>query len=732
MNKKVYVSYWILFISIALLILGFCIYNNLYFYKHLFISIKSFGESLVYYFLTIFNISSDLNVPDTFYDYAIKGFGEINLPFASSWEILLTWFTSQFFMIFNKDYLSMETSGVIFFFSHIQIFLLFIVSFILLIVCFDNLYFSPHFNGKYGYSKNWKRFDKFLERIFVPIQRYFFGFVNFLKHYILLIKIIIFLVLLIIGVISICLDFLAYYFIFSSRFDFVFLWKLLYSTLYSLYPIITMLPLFIWLIVIYFIFTKIRYKNGIKRLSHLDHLNRNFVSGLGVATFIKGPPGCGKTKLMTDFVMTSEQNNRYSFLEIINKYKALFVNFNFFEFFKTIDILRYSKTITNPFQLEAWIDKRKYTYSLYKDGTISFNDKAIKSLLFQFNFRIYEERVFDGLKNISLFEMMDIVGCSYFYYSTRSSLEFGNYPIRNDSRYCSDGSILGVWKYDYFTIKKDDIDRFTYYSHILDNNMLRMGKKVTSEHPTPWLGAYTVYLDEADKERGNQFDKVGMKKDDQFANLVNDYYNLALKLSRHWSTIDYKPFFKFITTAQRPGSINSDMVETNESIITINGSVDKFALHGYLVEAMILDTLNKFYFKFNKEYSLSRNYYSLIYRFINFVFKYFYRHFLQIINTFSYSVLSLKLEDGSQNVTNDGTSYYMLDKKIYSNRYSTDVYKTWFSKAALNNYLDLDDIPTFNDLYTTNSELNYMNSYMWSNIQKLQENDKKEDVTYEK
>lgn len=717
MNNKKLVSYWIImFVVILITIIFLCLINYSFVFR-LYDSVISFFKSFYYYFVYIFRIEENPVAPNTYYDIAITNPYNYSFPLPTSNSVFLSWFQGWFFILFNKDYFLSSTSFIYNLFSSLNIILMFAVSIVLLYFFGSSFYFSEQNPEKVGYTNGYKRFNKFEDKFIVPVISYFKDFKVFLSKHQIIIKLWILVLLFELNIISAILDVLSYYFIFSASFNFVYLWKLVYSTIYSLWPLFINIPLFIWIILIYVVFCYIRYKNAINFLSHKDYINRDFVSSLGVATFIKGAPGSGKTTLMTDFVLSCEQNNRYAFLDIINKYKAIFKNFDFNKFFIWIKNLKKKGVVFNDTQLEYFINLKKSIYIDCLNGKVS--NLSVKNMLFQYDLSLFPEVIFDGSKNIDVFEMMIIVGKAYWYYIIEVPLVFSNYPIRFDSFLNNKDYLLPTWCFPYFNVSGLDFDLLSKICPIIDNNTMRFGKKLTSDHVAPTLGCFTVVMTECDKERGNQFDKVGMKKEDDFANLVNDYYNLTLKLSRHFSTIDFRPFFRFFSDSQRVGSVNSDFIETNENIVTISSNREKhLAIKCWFYEEIFLEFLIGVRRKFNINYDSTRNYTSCIYYLVNFILGFFELHYIRTMNKFLYEKCNLKVTDGNQENDRD-VVYFLLYKKIYSNRFATDVYKKWFEKEALESRTLFEDYPVFKTLYVDEAELNYENSFMVRNVEKL-------------
>ena len=97
----------------------------------------------------------------------------------------------------------------------------------------------------------------------------------------------------------------------------------------------------------------------------------------------------------------------------------------------------------------------------------------------------------------------------------------------------------------------------------------------------------TVALDEifnvVEKELYNKYLKA--KTDD--TNQKNDLFNFGLKLDRHPSTVDFKPYMRIYFDLQRIGSTNSDLHECGNHLGVGKKEKKLFAMPLFFIEEFI-------------------------------------------------------------------------------------------------------------------------------------------------
>ena len=111
------------------------------------------------------------------------------------------------------------------------------------------------------------------------------------------------------------------------------------------------------------------------------------------------------------------------------------------------------------------------------------------------------------------------------------------------------------------------METFSRHSHIIDFDMLRLGRVVLEDNPKRYAFGFGVYvISEIDKERKNdkELRESGIKGDAPVANQKNDLFNTLLKMSRHACIVANRVFVKVHADLQRPESLGADARELGE------------------------------------------------------------------------------------------------------------------------------------------------------------------------
>ena len=69
------------------------------------------------------------------------------------------------------------------------------------------------------------------------------------------------------------------------------------------------------------------------------------------------------------------------------------------------------------------------------------------------------------------------------------------------------------------------------------------------------------------------------------------------------------------------------------------------------------------------------------------------------------------MESGTQDGEFDESKYYLMSKKIYSKRFSTDCFSDFFAEKALRSPVGIDDLREYATEKATFEELGEQNSY---------------------
>lgn len=713
--------YLLLALSILVLVISLCSIFNPIIYVRFGYTFKAFFESFVFYIKTIFHVEENgsINFLPFFWVDSIKLGGSTSSPVLPPDFILVNdvnlvklYFQEYFSLFFNMANFKKSFSFFVFLFTNLSLIIFCVLSLFLIYKAIENFLFSKKDPSKVGFTRTYMVYEKLDNILFNKIKSFFVGWNNYLSENSSLRNICILVFLFYTNILTCLIDLFSYALVFFSSFRFEVVYYALYTTLLTEWSLIKSVPVFIWLIIIYCIFDYLRYKKAINHLSVLDYKNRDFVENqTGVINIIKGAPGVGKTMFLTDLGKTTEQSYRYDLLDILNKNESYFSNFNIRNFEMYINYLKAKHIVNNQSEIEDLVDVRKKMF--LNSMSIHSSYINLKNYLFGYDFKKFGLNHWNGLYYISFFDFLKTYGSAYFYYISINPLIYSNYSIRFDCMpYNSD--YFPLWSYDYFTIKKELINDLTHYSHILNLDTLRLGKKFNPD--TSILGFGVVCFTEFDKERGNQLSNTRYRKDDEMPNPLNDDLTKYLKLSRQVATIDYKPFFKMFVDLQRTGDLSLGNVEISECVIKIQQKEKKNILTLWKIEPIICEYIINFRNKFINQYRSSHNYYGLIVRFVNAITLPFKNYLERRSNLFGYSKLLLEINSGDDEKDKRDSIYYLLDKKILARSYSTDTHYGFF-KESLNKWkTSIDDVPCYSGLRATGDEILQQNSYLGNDL----------------
>ena len=90
-------------------------------------------------------------------------------------------------------------------------------------------------------------------------------------------------------------------------------------------------------------------------------------------------------------------------------------------------------------------------------------------------------------------------------------------------------------------------------------------------------------------------------------------------------------------------------------------------------------------------------------------------------NTFGYYKLDTSIESGRMDGETKSNNYYLMFKKIYSKRFSTDCFSDFFTQKALKSKLGLNDLQEFKDTKASFEEMLSENSYFFNDLIQLQD-----------
>jgi len=691
-------------IVITLLFLG-CSYFFQYSFLRFYESIKDFGLSVGYYFCEILFIPHHINASVT--NISNTSNDIINNFKLFDFSNFGTYFELGFFRCWNIETLQIYFYDLVSFLNGFIRVLLLSLPLLLLLIFKYRSYYRENNNAPNKDSKYLALYKTFKLNILQPIIKWISSLFEFIKTHKAYRVIWCCIWAFYFNFFTIVIEFVAFYFYFVISFDLKSILFQIYKLFVDLLPMIKFIPLVFWIALLFYIVHKIRFKIGYQRLIHYENRNKGYINSTGQVSMICAPMGKGKTTTLTDMALSQEVMFRDKAFEKILENDLKFPNFPFINLENELKRAIAYHQVYNLASCRVWIRKKEHR----------FNDEKCKC--FDYDFKKYGLTYYDGLKEITLWDMLESYVQLYFIYIIESSLLVANYGIREDN-ILQDLGNFPLWHSDFFQTDKEYINAYSRHSHILDFDMLRLGKKVVADNYKSNAFEFgVIVITEGGKERGNMLDTKELKKNSDEANQKNDLFNMWLKLCRHSATIDNFPFIKVFIDEQRPESMGADVRELCEKIIFVREKEETkntllFFRLNTIVYDFMFDKFNSIYYK----YRFYRSDNTLLVYFIKNIFVKYHHYYVKLQNTFSFNRLILESEKGTLDNDFQKDKYYIMHKKIYSKRFATDAFSDYFKQKSLYCPIGINDLQEFKTEKATLEELQSENSYFINDLTK--------------
>ena len=448
-----------LMISVGLILLGVFIFSSSY--LRFWETLQDFGRSIGYYFCEVFGIPH--NITPTVNDLTQITDKPSILPdnFDGFKNNALIYFS----LLVNKSnfngWLS-HIAGVITEIMKVSI---------ILIPCFIGLWFyikhlyGKH-NTKYGKDTVPLRVFKAISRFtYQPIKRFVQGYAAFIREnrYITVCWLIV--CLLHLNVASIVFGFLAYYFWFAVEFDFGTVYTQIVKLFTDLKTPFIYFPYWTLLFAIYPLFNRFRHRIARGKLRRYEARNCGFINELPIVSITCGSMGKKKTTAITDMALSQEVMFRQKAFDILQQNDMKFPQFPWIKFEKELQACMEHGTVYNLATAKDWVRLKRSRFM--RHGNVAWQ-------LYGYNINRYGFTYDNGLSVCNLFDVLETYAQTYFIYVIESSLIVANYSIRTDNRLIDEGN-FPIWLTDFFS---RNYCRCSRHAHILDFDILRLGKKV--------------------------------------------------------------------------------------------------------------------------------------------------------------------------------------------------------------------------------------------------------------
>ena len=498
----------------------------------------------------------------------------------------------------------------------------------------------------------------------------------------------------------------AYFLYFAASFDVGGLYVQFRKLCIDLKVVLHLFPWYLLIFIFLLLFARWRKKVATGRLQHFEARNCGFINELPVVTMAVGSMGKRKTTLITDMALSQEVMFRQKALEILQNADMKFPHFPWIAFEDELRACMEHGTVYNLASAKEWVKLKESRFLKHKNADLQ---------LYGYDCKRYGYFYDDALKTSTLFDVLSTYAQAYFIYVLEGSLIVANYSVRTDNLMLDNGN-FPLWLTDFFSEKRRPGSR---HSHILDFDVLRLGRKVLENNPKAGSFEFgVVAVTEIGKERGNNLELKEVKKGAEDTNQKNDLFNSWLKMCRHSATVDHFPFIKVFTDEQRPESWGADARDLAEILhITASGDT-RLALPFYTIEDMVSEWAFNSFIRLYYDFRFRRGDNTLLVYLLKGITAWLWRRNLRIYNRFGYSILKIEKERGTMDGKTENKKYYLMNAKIYAKRFSTDCFSDYFNDMAKRSKTGLMDYIEYVTEKATVDELKMQNSYFINSLYK--------------
>ena len=663
-------------------------------------AVKDFGLSVGYYFCTLFGLEHNI-VPSVTEYSSVMDWG-ILLP--SDLEGFTSQSESFFALLIDGENFAAYWSKV----GDVMLVLLKVVAISLpCLLILGILIWRLYKSGNTKHNRDTvplRIFKKLSKWIYQPLKITIVSFVNFLREnravWILWVGIWVFNL----NAASIVMGFLAYYFYFVLSFDVANLYVQVCKLFIDLQVIFRHFPWWCIAFICWLLFDYWRKSIALNRLRHFEARNCGFINELPIVSMACGSMGKKKTTLITDMVLSQEVMFRQKALEILQQNDMKFPYFPWIAFEDELRRCMEHGTVYNLASVKAWVALKRTRFIRHRNA---------QTQLYGYDYARYGTTFDDSLKICRLFEVLETYAQAYFIYVIQSSLIVANYSVRTDNLMADNGN-FPMWLTDFFPKRRRPQSR---HAHILDFDVLRLGRKVLENNPKAGSFEFGVVgITEIGKERGNNLELREIKKGADDTNQKNDLFNSWLKMCRHSATVDNFPFIKVFTDEQRPESWGADARDLADIINIASCGDMRLALPFYTIEEMLSEWAFNCFLSLYYDFRFRRGDNTLLVHILKSVVAWLWRRNLRIFNRYGYSILKIEKERGTMDGKTENKKYYLMSAKIYAQRFSTDCFSDYFNDMARRSYTGLADYFEYATEKASVEELRMQNSYFINSL----------------
>ena len=544
--KQINYRHWI---SLALVLgsVALCIFVYKYQLIRLWESISAFGRAIAYAFLDLFELYETHPIAQTVNDFsAVDLSGAVGIDFAELWRRLSAVWSEifvglhfQFYLIYLLWYFTR------FMYYGCIILLASVIAAIPIILTWES-----HNNE---YNKDTKPLTFFKRFVAAPCRRVFEwcrDFLDFFRHsrywgwFV-------FVWLLNFGIFSVIISFLAYYFWALTAFDLtaigVQLVKLAADTLLML----NTLPWYAWAVIFALLWDRWRHRIADDKMQHMEACNKGLLGEMPMCSFVTAPPRTGKTTMITSMALSLTAMFRHKALELMTGNMHKYPRFPWINFELDLKDAIRAHYVYNLYTAREWV----------RTWRASFEAAPCRERIWDYDIESYPMEYNDSLTVTPIWRTLENYAQEFFIYFLESSILVSAYSIREDFILIDNGN-FPIVDTNFFSRVPAELDEISSYAHVIDYDMLRLGRKMLEGNPN--IGALefgVVLIPEVDKERKNDLRLRELKLKDDACTQKNDLFNEWMKMAGQSAMVENFCFLRILSDAQRPSSWGADARE---------------------------------------------------------------------------------------------------------------------------------------------------------------------------
>ena len=605
------------------------------------------------------------------------------------------------------------------------------VPFVAIIIMCLNSYKNKHCTDRKKKSKQLRAYEKFQFKVVYPAVSWCKDFVTFCKEHPGYHHLWLFVWMLHLNVISLFVAFLAYYLYFAASWDIPSLYPQLLKLLIDLAPPIRFIPGITWIILGVIIYNNVCRSMAFVRLRHAESCNRAVLSQRGVLTIIYGEMGIGKTNLVKSMALSAEVEQFDMAFEIMVEKAMMFPNFPWQKYRDHLKKRIADGTLVDSASCRKYIkrcavffDRITATYTAQEYREKRKKLKLLKNdYTFGYDYDHYRATYNDNLKITKLYEALEDYACAYLKFTVKTTLLFSNFSIRVDT-IIKDLGNMPYRDTDFFDRDPRFQEAYSHHAHIIDFDMLRLGKKLVAENPKAARAPSGVYvISEIDKERKNQLQLKETKINTDEANQKNDLFEACLMMIRHADVISNRTFVRVICDLQRPEAWGAGGRELGEVIYIsekdeLMPALPIFSPY-WLINYIFKGVKNKWN-AYKNELDVNRSDQTLFVYLIHNIVAKISNYYDKIYGLFGMQTFTLEIQSGRMDGEVKKDKWRILSKKDYSRRYKTACLEAVFESYEPN-FMHVDDFIEYAGEVGTQEENQLQNSYFQNDIKKMKE-----------